>query len=166
MSFRAPRVKSTPAKHNPLAQADSTPYRLVPAAAVEARHKPWGTSDVTTVLPQHDVYGPEGILAQPDAFQPSATTSLDEEFNLSGGSYNIEMTQSTLASASSAHSRKKERQWHKWATEIIPALLGPYLALLHNTDSLHGDIHASLAVGCECSPNVRRISVACVLFES
>jgi hypothetical protein len=64
-----------------------------------------------------------------------------------------------------SNSKKKERQWTKWATEVIPALLAPYLALLHESDSLREEIPQTSEHSCSCPSHVRRISVACVYFE-
>lgn len=62
--------------------------------------------------------------------------------------------------------RKKERQWAKWANEIIPTLLQPYLLILRESDNLRQLNRQSNATlpACSCARRAN-ISVTCVFFE-
>ena len=62
--------------------------------------------------------------------------------------------------------QKKQQQWRKWSEDVIPALLQPYMALLHETQSLQNikskwyvDSCAGCVKGC-------LLDVTCVYFES
>lgn len=62
--------------------------------------------------------------------------------------------------------RKKTRQWSKWANDVIPSLIRPYLALLCATDSLRSPIRVVPSNSlCSCGMTVRQLSVACVSFQ-
>lgn len=56
-------------------------------------------------------------------------------------------------------------QWTKWTNIIIPALIGPYLALMRRTDSL-GNIDRLYSPVCICQrTNARVLIVTCVYFD-
>lgn len=65
--------------------------------------------------------------------------------------------------------RKKERQWAKWADEVIPSLIKPHLQLLRQSESLRKLSqlrHTVLSpLSCHC-PKRTKLTVTCVYFES
>lgn len=160
MSFRAPRRKS-PNKRSSATPTRATPFGLTPTDTVTPLRKPHGTADIV-FLPQRDVYAPGGAFAQPFVSQ----TALPQPAGDSAGPHNISFAPvHAQATVESSHGQKKERQWIKWASVTIPALLEPYLSLLRQTDSLREEITPEVQSHCKCSSSTRKIQVACVYFE-
>jgi hypothetical protein len=139
------------------------PFSLVPSEAAVLQCKPWGSSSDNQARLQRDVYGPDGTYTQVTGPQTSLPPCQDEDFP------DVPMLFATpthgATSTPLSNSKKKERQWTKWATEVIPALLALYLSVLHASDSLHEEIPQTSAHSCSCPSHVQRISVACVYFE-
>jgi hypothetical protein len=70
---------------------------------------------------------------------------------------------SSSASASpSKHGTKKAKQWSRWANQVIPGLLQPFLTLLRESASLW-EVPASYD-SCDCG--ARKLKVIGVYFES
>ncbi|RDB15385.1 hypothetical protein Hypma_004634, partial [Hypsizygus marmoreus] len=159
MSFRAPR-KVSPSKRSTLTNA-LEPFLLVPTEQVPTQRMVRGTSNFT-VLPPRDFVDPDGSFAQPHVTSvtpaTSATSARADDVSTSAPVV-VDDTVST------PYSRKKDRQWQKWAIDIIPTLLKPYLSLLRETDSLRDGIPGTSEINCNCRSSVRRINVACVYFE-
>ncbi|RDB20395.1 hypothetical protein Hypma_012501 [Hypsizygus marmoreus] len=154
MSFRAPRYPS-PSKRAP-AVTSARPFELIPSDSVPVERKPWGSGNLT-VLPRRDFVAPDGTWAQPHVTSANSGDSSNLPTDAGSGAHDV--------LTPSAHTKKKERQWQKWANETIPALLQPYLTLLRETDSLRESVSSASEVTCACRSHVRKISVACVYFE-
>jgi len=60
---------------------------------------------------------------------------------------------------------KKQSQWLRWSSEIIPAMVQPYLSLLRDSENLGnlaGLRNSGGCIGCDAG---RRIAVSCIYFE-
>ncbi|KAG6836231.1 hypothetical protein H0H93_010036 [Arthromyces matolae] len=102
------------------------------ASFKRSEQRPWGTSNLDW-LPRIDAYGPDGPQVQlvPVQSQPPTVQQ--------GLGY---MSMSHTPQKLSANGHKKEVQWQRWQTEVIPSLVQPYLKLLQLTDSLRIDINS------------------------
>ncbi|KDR65487.1 hypothetical protein GALMADRAFT_42870, partial [Galerina marginata CBS 339.88] len=60
---------------------------------------------------------------------------------------------------------KKQRQWRRWSEDIIPALLKPYLSLLHESSGLRNMEEFRKPKGCTGCDDGRLIEVSCIFFE-
>jgi hypothetical protein len=107
------------------------------------------------------MYEPNGVFAQINVSE----TFLSQHQYGDANNQPLLFTTSALPSFTLSNSKKKERQWTKWATVSIPSLLVPYLALLHQTDSMHNNISEDLEISCICLSHVCKSSVACIYFE-
>ena len=63
-------------------------------------------------------------------------------------------------------SNKKMQQWKKWTEVIIPAMLQPYMALMHETNSLRNIENCRKSSFCNGCNNGRMLNVVCVYFNS
>ena len=63
-------------------------------------------------------------------------------------------------------SNKKMQQWKKWTEVIIPAMLQPYMALMHKTDSLRNIENCRKSPFCNGCNNGRILNVTCIYFNS
>ncbi len=63
-------------------------------------------------------------------------------------------------------SNKKMQQWKKWTEVIIPAMLQPYMALMHETDSLRNIENCRKSSFCDGCNNGRMLNVTCIYFNS
>jgi hypothetical protein len=160
MSFRAPRSGKRTSR-SPSKATSTTLFNLVPSETVVPQCKPWGSSSDRKVQPQRDVYRPDGVFAQVNV----PGMSLPQHQYGDANNQPLLFTTPALPSSTLSNSKKKERQWTKWATVAIPSLLTPYLALLHQTNSLQNNIPESLEISCACLSHVRKINVACIYFE-
>lgn len=62
--------------------------------------------------------------------------------------------------------KKKERQWMKWANDVIPSLVHPYMRYIHATQSLREPPHGDFALGSICTCGKESLlTVICVYFE-
>ncbi|KAG6849562.1 hypothetical protein H0H93_007407 [Arthromyces matolae] len=115
-----------------LRQAEIT---LVDADSVPAERRPYGTSDLNVkMIRQVDAHGPDGPQVQ---LVPAGTEA--GTVDLSAQNYTVVSPSNVLGSLSK-HAQKKERQWIRWQTEIIPALVEPFLVLLKTTEGLRNDL--------------------------
>jgi hypothetical protein len=62
--------------------------------------------------------------------------------------------------------RKKERQWSRWKNEILPLLLGPYMAYLESTESLRLHPKQTRFSVCTCNEAPRVLEIFVVSFIS
>ncbi len=63
-------------------------------------------------------------------------------------------------------SNKNIQQWKKWTEVIIPAMLQPYMTLMHETDSLRNVENCRKSSFCNGCNNGRMLNVTCVYFNS
>lgn len=63
-----------------------------------------------------------------------------------------------------SNARKRQRQWWRWQDEVIPSLLGPFLAVLRQTQSLRDPPKPPESRLCLCG-NGRSLKVICVYFD-
>lgn len=163
MSFRAPRRRSPTKRQSGSPSkpaAEVKPFGLIASSALASPRKPHGTSEIT-FLPRRDIYAPGGTLVQPLVPRADIPRTRDQGDTESS----ISFSPVKPGTAERSHGQKKARQWEKWATQIIPALLAPYLSLLRETNSLREPIGQETPSQCQCPTNVRRIQVACIYFE-
>jgi hypothetical protein len=149
MTFRTPLVLGRRARTQP------QPQGLARVDSVAPERRAYGSSSLS-VIQQVDLYTPEGAFIQymPNAGPaPGAGSTRGETLSFD--------TPSTIM-ARSKNAQKKERQWLRWANEVIPALLAPYMAILHESNSLR-DFEPQ-AYNCLCGS--KDIEVVCVYFES
>jgi hypothetical protein len=160
LSKRGSHSPSKQSSHSPSKSTILAPFALVPSEALVPERKPWGSSSsASLVQPPRDVYAPDGIFTQ--VIAPELPP---DHLDVSNNKPLLFTTPAT-SSTTQSNSRKKERQWDKWANNVIPSLLASYLALLRRSDSLCEDIPKALEHSCGCPSHVQRISVACVYFE-
>jgi hypothetical protein len=60
--------------------------------------------------------------------------------------------------------RRKENQWNRWTTDVIPSLLRPYLQLLRETENLRDKPDDHLDI-CTCGSPGRPASIITVYFD-
>lgn len=107
-----------------------------------------------------NLYTPAGHFVQPfkpgvsstskkaDPFQPLATTLT---FENEGDTVQIP--------------GKKQKQFQRWETEVLPSLMEPYVKLLHETDSLRDMVQVRSRRQCTGCESGRQLNVACIFFE-
>ncbi|KDR70632.1 hypothetical protein GALMADRAFT_144531 [Galerina marginata CBS 339.88] len=61
--------------------------------------------------------------------------------------------------------RKRQKQWAKWSTVIIPKMLGPYVTLLQETQSLRDMSVVASRVFCEGCDHGRPLEVSSIYFD-
>lgn len=61
---------------------------------------------------------------------------------------------------------KRERQWVKWVTEVLPEMLHPYLQLVRETDSFRNLGHIRQPPSCSGCGTHRTLDITCVYFDS
>lgn len=71
-----------------------------------------------------------------------------------------------LAPMASLHHRKREAQNQRWINEVIPRILGPYMALLRQTNNLNSE-PAEYSRECTClNPDSRVLEIRVVRMYS
>ncbi|KAH7903534.1 hypothetical protein BJ138DRAFT_966893, partial [Hygrophoropsis aurantiaca] len=60
---------------------------------------------------------------------------------------------------------KKQNQWRRWGQDVIPSLIAPYLAYLHQSKLLRRRPHPLASQGCTKGCNQKNLKVTCVLFD-
>ncbi|KAG6848330.1 hypothetical protein H0H93_001148 [Arthromyces matolae] len=131
--------------------APPPPFTLVSLKEASKTRKPYGMGKFP--FPLIDVYGPEGPMVQMG--QPGSSTPLGVE---EGGMFSPARSNVLEdAEAPGAHGHKKQKQWTRWMTEILPKLVEPYLALLHKTDSLRTPMTGESDMVCGCGGKKRKI---------
>jgi hypothetical protein len=133
----------------------SHPY-LVPVASLPKVRKPYGFKEAV-IGPEGLVYGPGGVFShstqpsmQPSEYAPGGTILLEENMDV----------------GDLQRANKNQRQWQKWSEEVIPALLKPYLHLLHETTGLRNMNNAKRDDLCAGCGQGRLFDVSCIFFES
>lgn len=109
---------------------------------------------------QGKVYTPDGLFIQSGDplsrnFEFTVDSDIEEE------AVNNESTD-----YASQHWRKKDRQSQKWATEVIPMLIEPYVALLRESNSLRNLDNFRNPAHCEGCTNGSNLVVSCIYFNS
>ena len=126
--------------------------------------KPFGFKEA--VVGHHGlVYTPSGLYShQPNV--PLSSPGMAEDIEEEGVQHQDGNESSEDDSDLDDQVSKKQRQWRRWSEDIIPALIKPYLSLLHDSDGLRdmnkvrGD---DLCKGCDKG---RILEVSCIFFES
>ncbi|RDB30787.1 hypothetical protein Hypma_005865 [Hypsizygus marmoreus] len=151
MAFRRPSLRKRRGEKSPAVV--STPS-LVPADSIGAARRPYGMPHLK-IMDQIDLQDPQGAYVQK---LPNILAAQSD--NAQGGGEVSFNTPAEPVSPSKA-ANKKDRQWRRWANEVIPALLAPYLTVLHESGSLRNLEPATEA--CPCSAS--KVEVVCVYFE-
>lgn len=63
------------------------------------------------------------------------------------------------------HHKKRQQQWQRWETEVIPSLIGPYIQLLHQTQSLRENAPEVRYEPCTCGEKGRVLEIMIVRFS-
>jgi hypothetical protein len=177
MSFRRPRVSrrnssQSSSRSDPI--HSSQPYLIAPSDAPSQR-KPPNTSHLPSLGWEPLLALPGGLtythLHQPDprsAIPQEPFTALAEEAwaNDPGSDFLIEPPEpESSQDRADREWRKKERQWQRWTTEVIPALLQPYLRLLRQSKSLR-TVEQHPFPPCPCDNTKRQLNIICIFFSS
>lgn len=64
------------------------------------------------------------------------------------------------------HHRKKDNQYQHWQNEVIPALIGPYLDILRQTDNMRLPLPKAPLSECQCVHGGRPLKVLGVSWTS
>ena len=149
------RFKAAP--RSPSKSEDSS--RLLPLEEIPSRRRPYGLGDLpnqwTGVL-----HGPRGLLIQPN--DPVDISTLDA---ITEGNHDIPAGDNPFFQLP-AHSRhKKQVQWNRWVTDVIPSLVKPYMELMRITESLRNPVPA-VSHACLCRRPSKILNVVCVHFHS
>lgn len=140
---------------------------LVPVEALPKVRKPYGFQDAITG-PHGLVYAPSGVYSHQG--EPSTGHGLDnttkdfEAITLEAGTFVMKDTAGGTGAEDQA--KKKQRQWQKWSKDIIPALLKPYLDILHQTSGLRNMDVIRKGIECKGCSKGRLLEVSCIFFES
>ncbi|RDB20434.1 hypothetical protein Hypma_012497 [Hypsizygus marmoreus] len=133
----------------------AAPVLIGPASEARAR-QPYGLSDLK-LIPRVDLQEPGGAFVEAKENVISRTIAADDDMH----EPMVFDMPTTVSGVSTSYSGKKEKQWKRWADEVIPSLLAPYLTILRESASLR-DVEQQLD-GCQCG--ARKIDVICVYFE-
>ncbi|KAG6818511.1 hypothetical protein H0H93_004399, partial [Arthromyces matolae] len=165
MSSRIPRRK-VDRRGQELGQSDSISaalkpvtqdsYSLVSVADASAMRKPYGTGAMS--YPVTDVYGPEGAMVQLGQRSSFTGVSTDQGGVFSPSRHEHEEERRT-------HGQKKQNQWIRWTTVVLPTLVKPYLTLLRKTDSLRVPVTSERNASCGCGSTKRKIEVKALYFD-
>jgi hypothetical protein len=160
-------------KKNPEQAKAPTQSGLIPQAEVFSSRRPYASKSLHLSL-EGRVSTRGGLFAQVlvreaptdvrmDGISPPTVTVADE--GLVDETDRLDDDAADV-SAREARAAKKQRQWRKWSEDVIPALLQPYMALLHETQGLR-DVNSKRHVdSCTGCVKGRLLDVMCVYFES
>jgi hypothetical protein len=178
MSFRRPKVsnrRSSATHPTSSPSLPSTPHIRVPSAVLidvdqcPRQRRPRNTRQL--FLP-----GPEPLLALPggirltqvhgptDPIITSPRRRISTQDRREHDSVFDDVFTSAFLDSDINGRRRKEKQWERWTTDVIPSLLRPYLRLLRETNSLR-DMPTNNADGCTCGSPGRQLSVLAVSFD-
>lgn len=152
MSFRP-----APSRKKRSSQSPSKPAipRLVPTHEAQVPRRPYGATNLT-ILPRSDLYEPSGSFLQN---LPTRSETLVEEHITDTPIFHS--TGALIPPAPNKTSNKKIKQWARWANEVIPALLAPYVTILQESDSLRHFEPSDFTCPCPAA----KLNVICVYFE-
>ncbi|KDR79080.1 hypothetical protein GALMADRAFT_136978 [Galerina marginata CBS 339.88] len=131
---------------------------LVPISDVPVSRRPYGLPEVV-VGAEGRVYAAGGTFSQvrgADGVVLTPNEAAHVPMNAGDGGIGAE-TQS--------RAEKKQRQWRRWSEDIIPALLKPYLSLLHESLGLRNMEEFRKPKGCLGCADGHLIEVSCIFFE-
>ena len=107
-----------------------------------------------------NLYTPAGHFVQPFKPEDSSTSKNTDPF---------EPLATTLTFVNDGDSvqipGKKQKQFQRWETEVLPSLMEPYVKLLHETDSLQDMVQVRSQRQCTGCASGRQLNVACIFFE-
>jgi hypothetical protein len=150
------------------ARSSQSPLKsdLVPIDYAPKIRRPYGAPDAV-VGPSGRLYAPGGPFVQlRDPGRRRSTLQPEDVFEpLSTEDGEISDVTGNLGVCERAPS-KKEKQWNKWNHEVIPAMLGPYLRLLRETESLRNMSAVRREHLCSGCPGFRNMEISCVYFDS
>ena len=109
------------------------------------------------------VYTTEGIFSQ---IIPNRTRQYSPDVGVSDHlqAVHVPLAEET-EDEDDPNAEKKQRQWLRWSREIIPAMVQPYLSLLHHSSNLSNLANFRSDVGCLGCGMGRQLAVSCIYFE-
>jgi len=137
---------------------------LVPVEDIPLSRRPYGFGGPMQDL-EGLVYTTEGIFLQ---IIPNRARHSSPDV---GAADNLQAVHVPLGEESDDDHRedpdaeKKQRQWLRWSREVIPAMIQPYLSLLHKSLNLSNLANFRNDVGCIGCDMGRRLAVSCIYFE-
>ncbi|RDB18751.1 hypothetical protein Hypma_014627 [Hypsizygus marmoreus] len=153
MSIRASMLRK---KRSAAPTGNSGASVLISPAAEAPGRRPYGLPDLK-VIPRVHLQDSSGAFVERN--EPVSSRAIDADNDLGDPTF-LDL-QREVPAAVVNHSGKKEKQWKKWADEVIPNLLSPYLQILRDSGSLR-DVQPQ-SDGCQCG--ARKMEVVCVYFE-
>ena len=187
-SFKSPQSQNTTSTNSTPAQADNstalTSHPLIEPWTIPTTRRGYGTlgqgiptPETLLVLPNRRVFTQVPSHTHHSTHYQESLGSLVQvptDDNNIPEADNMDYTFFTSTAAESPELRqqrqrqKKERQWNKWASDVIPSLIKPHLVLLRRSESLRNLKHEysvlpSSTDSCDCA--MKKLKVVCVFFE-
>ena len=110
--------------------------------------------------PLGNLYTPAGHFVQPFKPDVSSTSKNTDPFEPLATTLTFEQDGDTVQIPG-----KKQKQFQRWETEVLPSLMEPYVKLLHETDSLRDMAQVRSRRQCTGCGSGRQLNVACIFFE-
>lgn len=96
--------------------------------------------------------------------QATPSRNLTDEMGFNNNPFLDNADERTDAPPLSRHRRKREKQWERWQTEVIPHLIAPYMTLMCETESLRRPVPHVEAIQCTCGEPGRQLEIIVVRF--